>query len=348
MVLKKSRIKYLNNGLKPLNNYLNENADKWTSVYVLVDSNTHTYCLTEMMDHIDILQGAEIMEIEPGESNKTIEIATGLWQTLSETGADRSALMINVGGGVVTDLGGWVASTYKRGIDFIHIPTTLLGMVDAAIGGKTAIDLNEVKNMVGTFSLPQAVFASPSFLDTLPEREWLSGFAELFKHALTAAPELWEFIEQYGMAGLALNPERIEQASRIKEAVVKSDLKESGQRKTLNYGHTLGHAIESISMQADEVPMSHGRAIAIGMKLANQIAVNKQMLSKSVSDRVNAFIDRYYQQPDWLNDRKTELLELVLKDKKNLAGIIRMVLINNIGSPQIDVDVSEDEIILVL
>ena len=159
--MKKTKIKYLDNGLKPLNNYLNDNADKWTSVFVLVDSNTYNYCLSKMMDEIDLFQNAEIIEIEPGESNKTIEIATELWQTLSEIGADRSALMINVGGGVVTDLGGWVASTYKRGIDFIHIPTTLLGMVDAAIGGKTAIDLDNAKNMVGTFSLPQAIFAIP-------------------------------------------------------------------------------------------------------------------------------------------------------------------------------------------
>jgi len=123
--LRRSNIKYLNKGLDPLNNYLNKNAACWTSIYVLVDSNTYNYCLPELLEHVDLLQDAEILEIEPGESNKTIEIATGLWQTLSDTGADRSALLICVGGGVVTDLGGWVASTYKRGIDFIHIPTTL-------------------------------------------------------------------------------------------------------------------------------------------------------------------------------------------------------------------------------
>lgn len=346
--MKKPKVKYLNRDLNPLNNYLNRNAKNWTSVYVLVDSNTLNYCLTEMMDHIDLLQAAEILEIEPGESNKTIEIATGLWQTLSETEADRSALMINVGGGVITDLGGWVASTYKRGIDFIHIPTTLLGMVDAAIGGKTAIDLDGAKNMVGTFSLPQAIFAIPSFLDTLPEREWLSGFAELFKHALIADPQLWEYLEQSGMAGLALNPEKIEQASRIKEAVVKEDFKESGQRKTLNYGHTLGHAIESISMQIDDIPLSHGHAIAIGMKLANQIAVKRELLSKSTSDRINTFINRYYKQPEWLNNRKADLLQFVKMDKKNRGGQIRMVLIVKIGSTLIDVEVSEKEILSVL
>jgi 3-dehydroquinate synthase len=150
------------------------------------------------------------------------------------------------------------------------------------------------------------------------------------------------------MTGLALNPDKIEQASRIKEAIVKSDFKESGLRKTLNYGHTLGHAIESVSMQIDETPISHGHAVAIGMKLVNLIAVNKQLLSKSISDRVNDFIDRYYIQPDWLSSRKTELLEFVLKDKKNKGGNILMVLITDIGSAIIDVDVSEEEIGAVL
>ena len=346
--MKKSKIKYLNKGLSPLNNYLNKNSANWSSVHLLVDSNTYNYCLPKMMDEIDLFQNAEIIEIEPGEASKTIEIATGLWQTLSETGADRSALMINIGGGVVTDLGGWVASTYKRGIDFIHIPTTLLGMVDAAIGGKTAIDLDEVKNLVGTFCLPKTIFAIPSFLDTLPEREWLSGFAELFKHALISDPHLWEQVEKSGVAGLTLNPEWIEQASRIKESVVNSDFKESGKRKMLNYGHTLGHAIESISLQNDKNPISHGHAIAIGMKLANRIAVKKKMLSKRNSNRINSFIDRYYQHPEWLADQKVELLEFVKKDKKNKEGTIRMVLLTDIGNASIDVNVSEDEISSVL
>lgn len=346
--MRNPKIKYLRNDLRSLNNYLNQNSTNWSSVHVLVDSNTYHYCLPKMMDEIDLLQNAEILEIEPGESNKTITIAIGLWQTLSETDADRSALLINIGGGVVTDLGGWVASTYKRGIDFIHIPTTLLGMVDAAIGGKTAIDLDEIKNMVGTFSLPKAIFAIPSFLDTLPEREWLSGFAELFKHALITDPQLWAQVEQSGMAGLALNPEWIEQASRIKESVVESDFKESGNRKVLNYGHTLGHAIESISLQNDKNPISHGHAIAIGMKLANHIAVNKKGLSQITSDRINLFIDRYYQSPAWLAEKKDELLEFVKKDKKNREGIIRMVLLEEIGKASIDVNVSDDEIFSVL
>lgn len=346
--MKNSKIKYLDNGISSLNNYLNRNSSNWSSVHVLVDSNTYNFCLTKMMDEIDLFQNAEIIEIEPGEASKTIEIATGLWQTLSETGADRSSLLINIGGGVVTDLGGWVASTYKRGIDFIHIPTTLLGMVDAAIGGKTAIDLEGIKNQIGTFSLPKAIFAIPLYLDTLPEIEWLSGFAELFKHALIADPQLWEHVEQSGLAGLTLNPEWIEQASRIKESVVESDFKESGKRKMLNYGHTLGHAIESISLQSDKNPLSHGHSIAIGMKLANVIAVNKKMLSKRTSERINSFIDRYYQSPKWLVAKKDDLLEFVKKDKKNLEGNIRMVLLTEIGNAAINVNVSEDEIISIL
>lgn len=346
--MRNPKIKYLRNDLSSLNKYLNRNSSNWSSVHVLVDSNTYNFCLTKMMDAIDLFQNAEIIEIEPGESNKTIEIATGLWRTLSETGADRSALLINIGGGVVTDLGGWVASTYKRGIDFIQIPTTLLGMVDAAIGGKTAIDLDEVKNLVGTFCLPKAIFAIPSFLDTLPEREWLSGFAELFKHALIADSKLWEFVETSGLAGLTLNPEWIEQASRIKESVVESDFKETGKRKILNYGHTLGHAIESISLQSDNNPISHGHAIAIGMKLANRIATGKKILSKRTSEQINSFIDRYYHSPKWLAEKKDELLEFVKKDKKNREGNIRMVLLDKIGSALIDVNVNEEEIISVL
>ena len=176
----------------------------------------------------------------------------------------------------------------------------------------------------------------------------MSGFAELFKHALIADPQLWEHLEQSGMIGLTLNPEWIEHASRIKETIVESDFKESGKRKLLNYGHTLGHAIESISLQSDKNPISHGHAIAIGMKLANRIAINKKMLSKNISNRINSFIDRYYKQPEWLVARKDEILEFVKKDKKNRDGNIRMVLLEDIGIASIDVNVSEDEILSVL
>ena len=346
--MKNPKIKYLNSGLKPLNNYLNKNSKNWTSIFILVDSNTHEYCLSGMMNDIELFKGAEIIEIEPGESNKTIDVAIGIWQTLAERGADRSALLVNIGGGVVTDLGGWVASTYKRGIDFIHIPTSLLGMVDAAIGGKTAIDLDSSKNMVGTFSLPKAVFAIPEHLESLPEREWLSGFAELLKHALIKDVELWEFIKQYGMAGLMLNPKRIEESSRIKEAVVKNDFKESGQRKMLNYGHTIGHAIESISLQKDKTPISHGHAVAIGMKLANLIAVNKGLLKEGISELINSVIDKYYETPNWLYENKKELLGFIRMDKKNKAGKIQMVLLKEIGNAVIDIEVGDIEIIKVL
>ena len=237
---------------------------KPSKLFILVDENTHEYCLPTVLGNLETEIPFEIIEIEAGEELKTIETATQLWEILSEFEADRKSLLLNLGGGVITDLGGFVASTYKRGIPFINLPTTLLGMCDASIGGKTGIDHQFLKNIVGTFAEPQQIFVYPDFLRTLPFVELRSGFAEMLKHGLIADEKHWKDLSSIEN----LNPESIypfiETSMKIKQNVVEIDFKEQNIRKTLNFGHTIGHAVESLFLQANQL-IPHGEAVALGM-----------------------------------------------------------------------------------
>ncbi|MCL4152909.1 UNVERIFIED_CONTAM: hypothetical protein GTU68_035655, partial [Idotea baltica] len=206
----------------------------------------------------------EIIEIESGEINKTIETCVGVWEALSELGADRKSILINLGGGVLTDLGGFVASTFKRGIAFINVPTTLLSMVDASVGGKTGVDLGSLKNQVGVINQPVMVLVIPDFLDTLEERQLESGFAEMLKHGLIKDRQYWDDLKM--VSTLSEMKDHILKSVEIKNEVVLIDPTEQGLRKILNYGHTLGHAIESYFLASQEKStLLHGEAIAIGM-----------------------------------------------------------------------------------
>jgi len=330
-------------GLVNFNRFFKEQKDRWSAIFILVDSNTHQHCLVPFIERVEGFDSIEILEVEPGEGSKDIEIATNLWLSLAELNTDRNALIVNLGGGVVCDLGGWVASNYKRGIDFIHVPTTLLAMVDASIGGKTGIDLGGIKNLVGSFSSPVAVVSDSSFLNTLAQIEWDSGYAEMIKHALIADKELWKKIKVILPHEHEKIKTHISRAIEIKKNIISKDFKESGQRKALNYGHTIGHAIEAISFDRGEA-LSHGHAIAIGMMLANNIATKKGMLSKSISDEINTYLSSIYSVPDWLPAVKSELELKIANDKKNAQNRILMVLLKNLASIEIDVEVTKKEI----
>ena len=325
--------------LARLNRLLKTKAYAHATYFIFVDENSYNYCLSEVVARVEALQEAEFVELPIGEECKSIEIAAQVWQTLMESGADRNSVIVNIGGGAVCDLGGFVASTFMRGIRHINIPTTLLAMVDAAVGGKTAIDLAGVKNVVGTFHLPAAVCVEPLFLDTLPEIEKMSGTVEMLKTmlvggAVESIPAGWQDL---------LTAENIRTCVEIKDAVVRQDVNDHGMRKILNFGHTFGHAVEAYSaMQGNGLP--HGYAVGIGMLCATYLSVKKLGLEKSLFNALRGYVSSLFILPEYtLKDAET-MLSIMRHDKKNGDGEVRCVLLQSVGAAVIDVAVSEMEI----
>jgi 3-dehydroquinate synthase len=312
--------------------------------FILVDENTYNHCLPQLVAQVEPLQKAEFMEVPIGEECKDIAIATQLWETLLESGADRDSVLVNLGGGCVSDLGGFVASGYKRGIRYINVPTTLIGMVDAAIGGKTALNLSGYKNQIGFFNPPNIVCVNPSFLDTLPDEELFNGVFEMLKTMIIGAPDQYEQLCDMLLGGtLDLKPDMIAACAEIKTAVVKQDPTDKGIRHILNLGHTFGHAIESFSHQTDK-PYSHGKAIGIGMVCALYLSVKKLGLPQACLDHYRSVATKLIELPHYtLRDTET-LLSFMRQDKKNADGEIRCVLLKEPGVPVIDLAVDENEI----
>ena len=230
-------------GYEALNELIN-NA-KYSSIFIIVDEHTNEYCLTKFLPNIATEITIEIIEIEAGEEIKNITTCVEIWSILSDLGADRKSLIINLGGGVITDIGGFIASTFKRGIDFINVPTTLLGMVDASIGGKNGVDLGNLKNQIGVINVPKMLLIDTDFLETLPQREMRSGLAEMLKHGLIYDKKYWEEFLDLSKIDFADFDALIYRSIEIKNEIVKQDPTENGIRKALNFGHTLGHGIES-------------------------------------------------------------------------------------------------------
>ncbi|WP_435625588.1 3-dehydroquinate synthase [Flagellimonas sp.] len=309
---------------------------KYSKVFVLVDENTKKYCLPKFLefagDAID-----ETLEISSGEENKTIQTCTEVWRELSNLGADRQSLLINLGGGVLTDLGGFVASTFKRGIDFINIPTTLLSMVDASIGGKTGVDFGSLKNQIGVINQPQMVLIFPKLLETLDKRQLTSGFAEMLKHGLIKDQLYWENLRN--LTEFA-NSDCIKKSIAIKNEVVMEDPTEKGIRKILNYGHTLGHAIESYFLKNPEKStLLHGEAIAVGMILEGYLSHELKGLSMlSLEDIKTTFLN-YFKKVDFTEEDIRIIIDLLKHDKKNTHGDVNFVLLQEIGSAVLDVKV---------
>ncbi len=304
-------------------------------IFVLVDEHTKEHCLPRILHGVLELKDAIVLEITSGEKNKTISSCEKLWHGLTEHRADRRSLLINLGGGVVCDVGGFVASTYMRGIDFINIPTSLLAMVDASAGGKNGINFSGLKNQVGTFTKPQAVFISPSFLKTLPEREVKSGFAEVIKHTLIADAEKWNELKQLESLTDVNWMKIIDNSVFIKNKIVNADFKERNKRKTLNFGHTIGHALESNSLKHDADPLKHGEAIAIGM--IGEVFLSQRMLNLPEHDanEIISFLQKQY--PNISSDVNTdEIMELIRSDKKSEQSEVNFVLLKNIGDPVIN------------
>ncbi|MDF4223205.1 3-dehydroquinate synthase [Maribacter sp. M208] len=321
---------------KALNTHLANK--KYSIVFILVDENTHELCLPNFMAEINGEYQFEIIEIESGEINKNIETCVGVWEALSELGADRKSVLINLGGGVLTDMGGFIASTFKRGIDFINVPTTLLSMVDASVGGKTGIDLGALKNQVGVINQPAMVLVVPDFLDTLEKRQIISGFAEMLKHGLIKDKTYWEALKE--AQSLEHMKSHILTSIQIKNEVVLKDPTEQNIRKILNYGHTLGHAIESYFLEnASKEMLLHGEAIAVGMILEGYLSHKILGLSEqSLEDIKSTFLNKY-DKVEFSDTDIENILKLMKYDKKNSHGKVNFVLLKNIGEPVVDVEI---------
>ncbi|MCW3167265.1 3-dehydroquinate synthase [Chryseobacterium sp. 09-1422] len=322
-------ITFLDQNFSQLNTFLTENT--FSKIFILVDENTHEYCLPVLLGNLETEISFEILEVEPGEEMKNIQTVNHLWEILTEMQADRKALIINLGGGVITDMGGFIASTYKRGIQFINIPTTLLSMCDASIGGKTGIDLMHYKNMVGTFSFPEQIFVYPQFLETLPYKELRSGFAEMLKHGLIADKGHWENLIQLQKLDVVGVLPHIQTSMDIKQQVVDLDFHEKNVRKTLNFGHTIGHAIESLCLEKEN-PILHGEAVALGMICESHLSYLEGLISKEDSEVIVENIQKYYSFIDLTEFNDEEIFTLLLNDKKNEDAKINFSLLSGIGS----------------
>lgn len=336
---------YIDKSLQSLALYLDQNKANFSKYFILVDENTHTECIPYLLSQVKVLQEASILEIDAGEVNKTLKTATGLWEALLENEADRKTLLINLGGGIVTDMGGFVASVFKRGIPFINIPTTLLGQTDAAIGSKTGVDLAFAKNQIGTFAHPQAVFISTTFLKNLPERELISGMGEVLKYALIDSEHLWNVLKNQ-----ELNPRMdfdifVKECVQIKNNIVEKDWYEQGRRKILNFGHTIGHALESYSMSKGNRSILHGEAVALGIIMELYLSAELAGFNNEIQQEIQQYIlDNFALYPIEEQDFEP-LINLMRKDKKNNDSNIAFVLLEEIGKPIYDQFISEDVII---
>ena len=304
---------------------------KPSRVFLLTDTNTQRDCLPVLKERLPQAAGWQQLSIPAGEDHKTIATCLKVWTALSEGGADRKSLLVNLGGGVVTDLGGFVAATYQRGIAFVNIPTTLLSMVDASVGGKTGVDLGNLKNQVGVIEQPEMVLVCPEYLGTLPERELRSGFAEMLKHGLIRDAAYWD--ELSGLPAPEPTPERIYHSVAIKNEVVLEDPTEQGLRKVLNFGHTLGHAIESYFLSApDAQALLHGEAISVGMVLEAYLSVELCGLAREDCDRIKEVFLKHFPKVSLSAEQQAAIGSLLIHDKKNVKGTVLFTLLDAVGN----------------
>lgn len=335
---KDSTVYFQSETYEQLNKYLT--TTNHSSVFILVDTHTHENCLAHFMGQLEVDIPIEIIEIEAGEINKNIETCSGVWNALSELGADRKSLLINLGGGVVTDLGGFVACTFKRGISYINVPTSLLAMVDASVGGKTGVDLGNLKNMVGVISESEMVLVDTQYLATLPNNELRSGFAEMLKHGLIKNANYWERLSNIKELTTTDLDVLIHESVVIKNEIVTIDPTEQNIRKYLNFGHTLGHAIESYFLTHPKLTtLLHGEAIAIGMIVESYLANKLIGLSQADLDEVCKVFLSIYPKVRIEKEDYQAIIDLLIFDKKNEAGKVLFVLLKKIGDAEFNCEV---------
>ncbi len=315
----------------------------YSSIFILVDTNTEKHCLPLFLNNFSDLKQSNVLKIDAGEENKNLESCQGVWQKLSDLGADRKSLLINLGGGVVTDLGGFVAAAFKRGIDFVNVPTTLLSMVDASVGGKTGVDLGGLKNQIGIITHPKMVIIDVEYLNTLPDNEYKSGYAEMLKHGIIQDKDYFHELSEFKSLKEGNIEDYIHHSVEIKNAVVTQDLYESKLRKILNFGHTLGHAIETHSLtQTNKKNLLHGEAIAIGMITEAYLATQLSGLDMKEAEEIKNVFLSIFPRVNFTKEDLTSIIDLLRYDKKNSHGKVKFVLLHRIGHPAIDVEVQQE------
>ncbi|UOQ74531.1 3-dehydroquinate synthase [Hymenobacter cellulosilyticus] len=311
-----------------------------SQIFVVVDSNTARHCYPVLEPY---LPAHTLIEIPAGEEYKTLATCETVWSQLTEKSADRFAVVVNLGGGVVTDLGGFCAATYKRGIRFVQVPTTLLAQVDASVGGKTGVDFQGFKNQIGVFQEPAGVFIDPQFLQTLDNRQLKSGYAEVVKHWLIADAPAFDtqrhegvLVEDWSLI--------IRDSVATKQQIVEADPLESGLRKVLNFGHTVGHALESYLLLQPGREILHGEAVAAGMICESWLSVQKGLLSETELDRIETFLFSVFEKVQFVTMETDAIAQLALQDKKNSGTTINCTLLNGIGKAVYDQPVTLAEI----
>ena len=312
----------------------------YSHIAILVDEFTNKYCLPIIQDLLP--SNFTKILIKSGEHHKNLATCERVWDRMTQANMDRHSLLVNLGGGVIGDLGGFCASTYKRGIDFIQIPTTLLAQVDASVGGKLGIDFHGLKNHIGVFQLPKAVLIDPKFIDTLSIQQKKSGFAEIIKHCLIRDEKEWSAIRQQSFEELDLS-KLIAHSVAIKEAVVLEDPKEAGLRKILNFGHTLGHAIETYLLDKGKRKILHGEAIAIGMIVEAFISHQRDLISLQELEEIESYLFENYGRVKLHPEEISKIIALTAQDKKNKGKEIRFSLLTGIGDCGYDIPVSASE-----
>lgn len=316
----------------------------YSSIFVFTDENVLEHCWPKLQNDSDILKEAELIVIPPGESQKDLEMAHQLWQMMIEYSADRKSLWVNFGGGMISDLGGFVASTYKRGIDFVNIPTTLLSMIDASVGGKTGINLGHFKNQIGIFNNPKSLWLQADFLDSLNERQLINGWAEMLKHSLISDRNQWDKLSKITELNSTIISKFLLNSIEVKKNIVEEDPLEKNVRKKLNFGHTIGHAIESWSLEKDEFPLLHGEAVAIGMITESYLSVKNKQLPKADFDEIlrvfQHFFTKYQLDMDFIN----HIENLINQDKKKEGNKLNFTFVHQIGQSVINQDASLEDI----
>ncbi|MCO5249060.1 MAG: 3-dehydroquinate synthase [Chitinophagales bacterium] len=315
---------------------------KYSQILILADSHTAKLCYPKLLELLPELKSAILIETPDGESNKNLDACQEIWAKMLKAHADRKAVLINLGGGVIGDMGGFSAACYKRGIDFIQVPTTVLSQVDSSIGGKLGVDFKYGKNLIGVFKNPVLVLMSTVWLETLDKRQIVNGFAEIFKHALIQSPIQWKILSE----ATELPPTDFEQvlydSLLVKKQVVETDPYEKGWRKILNFGHTIGHAIEANSLQKDENPLFHGEAIAVGMIMEAYIGTLTSGFPQKDLEEIVKVLTLHYGHYNIPEGSESTIWEAMLLDKKNQNRQILAVVLKAIGQPDIDVEITKE------
>ena len=316
-------------------------------IFILTDETTQQLCLP-LVEGFDCLKGAQHITIGATDTHKTLDSLSHVWEALGEGGATRHSLLINIGGGMVTDLGGFAASTFKRGINYINIPTTLLSMVDASVGGKTGINFRGLKNEIGVFNNAETVILDTQFLKTLDTENILSGYAEMLKHGLIDSEAHWAELMNLSLDNLGSFEtlgnlsKLLEKSVAVKQRIVTEDPTEQGIRKALNLGHTAGHAFESFALSKQ--PILHGYAVAYGLVCELYLSAIKTGFPTDKMHQTVNFIHEHYGRMNITCDDYPQLLELMTHDKKNVAGVINFTLLGGIGDIRINQHATKDEI----